>query len=202
MSAGISLVRGCLGSKGVACSLGGSPQEVGSHVIETIGRKSEEVATRSNGCDSGRSCDDDATGGDDCGVILGNGSMSHRRGMRSSDDGMVFLTGGNGMLSGCWVTSIDAGKDGGKGMLIGSGVSFIGMGGLYCSIDKYSCQCIPQGTRGSGGDSTHGGSTDGGLGGVGINGGANGDGSTRGGNGILGATGGNGTTSLGRDEDG
>ena len=73
------------------------------------------------------------------------------------------------------------------------------IGGSYCSIDKYSRRCDPQGTKGSGGVSTRGGSTGGGLGGVGINGGAKGDGSTKGGDGILG---GNGMTSLGRDEDG
>ena len=79
------------------------------------------------------------------------------------------------------MTGTDVGKDGGKGMLTGSGVSFIGTGGLYCSIDKYSQQCSPHGTRGSGGVSTQGGSIGGRLGGVGMNGGANGDGSTRGG---------------------
>jgi len=75
-------------------------------------------------------------------------------------------------------------------------------GGSYCSMDEYSCQCDPQGTRGSGGVATRGGSTDGGLGGVGINGGANGDGSTRGGDGTLGTMSGNGTISLGGGDDG
>jgi len=86
----------------------------------------------------GKSCDDDATGGDGCGVILGKGGMSHGRGMESSEEGAVHLTGGNGLLSVCWVTGVDMGRDGGKGTLTGSGVSFIGLGGLYCSIDEYS----------------------------------------------------------------
>jgi len=47
------------------------------------------------------SCDDDATGVYRCGVILGKVGISHGRGMRSSEDGVVFLTGGNGMFSGC-----------------------------------------------------------------------------------------------------
>ena len=48
------------------------------------------------------SCDDDATGGEVCGVILGRGGMSHGRGMRLSKDGtVIFLTGGNGTLSDC-----------------------------------------------------------------------------------------------------
>jgi len=120
--------------------------------------------TGGNVCGSGRSCDDDATGGDDCGVIFGNGGISHGRGMRSSKEGVVHLTGGNGMLSVCWVAGIDVVKDGCKGTLIGSGVSSIGTGGSYCSIDEYSCQCDPQGTRGSSGEATQGGSTGGGLG--------------------------------------
>jgi len=37
------------------------------------------------------------------------------------------------------VTGIDVGKDGGRGTLTGSGVSSIGVGGSYCSIDKYCC---------------------------------------------------------------
>jgi len=32
----------------------------------------------------------------------------------------------------------DMDKDGGNGMLTGSGVSSIGIGGSYCSIDEYS----------------------------------------------------------------
>jgi len=62
------------------------------------------------------------------------------------------------------VTGIDIGRDGGKGTLIGSGVSSIGTGGSYCSIDEYSHQCDPQGTKGSGGDVIQDGSTGGGLG--------------------------------------
>jgi len=83
--------------------------------------------------------DEGVTGGDDCGMILGKGGMSHGRGMRSSEEGAVFLTCGNGMFSDCWVTGTDTGKDGGSSMLTGSGVSLIGTGGSYCSIDEYSC---------------------------------------------------------------
>ena len=53
----------------------------------------------------------------------------------------------------------------------GEGVSLIGTGGWYCSMDEYSCWCDPQGARGSGPE------------GVGMDGGANGDGFTRGGGG-------------------
>jgi len=67
----------------------------------------------------------------------------------------------------------------------GEGVSLIGTGGWYCSIDEYSRRCDPQGTRGSGGVATRGGSRGGGPGGVGMNGGVNGDGSTRGGGGAV-----------------
>ena len=80
------MVRGCLGNKGVV-RLG---------VIETM---------RGNcGGDStgGGNCNEDVTGGDGFKVSLGNGGISHGRGMRSSEEGMViFLTGGNGMPSGC-----------------------------------------------------------------------------------------------------
>jgi len=78
--------------------------------------------------------------------------MSYGRGMRSSDEGVIFLAGGSGMYSCCLV--IDVGKDGGNGMLTGSGVSSIQMGGSYCSIDEYCCRCDSQGTRGSSGDAT------------------------------------------------
>ena len=125
--------------------------------------------------------------------------MSHGRGMRSSEEGAVLLTGGNGTLSVCWVAGADIGNDRGSGTLTGSGVSSIRTGGLYCSIDEYSCRCDPQGTRGSGGDAIWGGSTSGGLGGMGN--GANGDGSIRGGDGTIGTTGGNGMTFLGKDDD-
>ena len=67
----------------------------------------------------------------------------------------------------------------------GVGVSLIGTGGWYCSIDEYSRRCDPQGARGSGGIATQGGFRGGGSGGVGMNGGANGDGSTRGGGGTM-----------------
>ena len=71
-------------------------------------------------------------------MVLGKDGISHGRGMRSSEEGAVLLTGGNGMLSVCWVTGIDIGNDRGSDMLTGSGVSSIGTGGLYCSIDEYS----------------------------------------------------------------
>ena len=53
---------------------------------------------------SGRN-DDEATGGEGCGVSLGNGGMFHGRGIRSSEDGPVIfliggLIGGNGISSG------------------------------------------------------------------------------------------------------
>jgi len=67
----------------------------------------------------------------------------------------------------------------------GEGVSLIGTSGWYCSIDEYSCRCDLQGTRGSGGVVTRGGSRGGGPGGVGMNRGANGDGFTRGGGGTM-----------------
>jgi len=135
------------------------------------------------------------TGGDGCGVFLGNGGMSHGRGMRSSEDGPVtFRIGGNGISSGVGDLFQGAGiigiaplcggdgvSDRGKSIWVGSGVSSIGTGGSYCSIDKYSLRCNPHGTRGSGGDVTRGGCSGGGLGGVGMNGGTNSDESTRGG---------------------
>jgi len=165
-----------------------------------MGGNSDGVATGDGTCGSGKSCDDDATGGNGCGVILGKGGMFHGRGMESSEEGAVHLTGGNGLLSICWVTGIDDGKDRGKGMLTGSGVSSIGTGGSYCSIDEYCRRYDPQGTKGSGGDVTRGGSTNGGLMLVGIW--TNGDRSTRSGNGVLGTTGGSGMPSLGKDDDG
>ena len=135
------------------------------------------------------------TGGDGCGISLGNGGIFHGRGMRSSEDGPVtFLIGGSGISSGVGdlfqgaeITGVaslyggDGVSDGGRSIWVGSGVSSIGTGGLYCSIDEYSLRCDPHGTRGSGGDTTRGGCSGGGLGGVGMKGGANGEGSTRGG---------------------
>jgi len=124
---------------------------------------------------SGRN-DDEATGGDVCRVSLRKGGMSHGRGMRSRDEGpMCFFThgwdGGSGISSGLGdlfhgagiigVASLIGGdgvSDRGKGTLIGLGVSFVGTGGSYCSIDKYCRRCDPQGTKGSGGDATRGGS--------------------------------------------
>jgi len=83
------------------------------------------------------------TGGDGCGVTLGNGGTSHGRGMRSSEDGAVtFLIGGNGISSGvgdlfhgAGITGVaslcggDGVSDGGNGTWVGSGVSSIGTGG-------------------------------------------------------------------------
>ena len=145
------------------------------------------------------------TGDDRCGVSLGNGGMSQGRGIRSSEDRpVIFLIGGNGISSGvgdlfqgAGITGVallcggDGVSDGGRSTWVGSGVSSIGTGGSYCSIDEYSLRCDPHGTRGSGGVTTRGGCSDGGLEGVGINGGANGDGSTRGGVIDFGMTGGN-----------
>jgi len=68
----------------------------------------------------------------------------------------------------------------------GEGVSLIGTGGWYCSMDEYSRRCDPQGAKGSGGVATRGGSRGSGSGGVGMTGGANGDGSARGGGAITG----------------
>jgi len=84
----------------------------------------------------------------------------------------------------------------------GEGVSLIGTSGWYCSIDEYSCRCDPQGTRGSSGVSTRGGSGRGGLGSFGMNGGTNGDGSMMGGIDTLGTTDGNVMSSFGKDGDG
>jgi len=146
------------------------------------------------------SCDKDAMGGDGWYTGCGKGGISHGNGMRSSEEGTVLLTGGKGILS-CFLVAgtdncTDMGKDGGNGMLMGSSVSSIRIGSLYCSIDEYSCQCDPQGTRGSSGDATWGGSTSSGLGGRGM--GTNGKGSMSGG--MFKTTGGSGMTSLGRDE--
>jgi len=115
--------------------------------------------------------------------------------MRSSEDGPVtFLIGGNGISSGVGdlfqgagiigVVSLCSGdrvSDGGKSIWVGSGVSSIGTGNSYCSIDEYSLRCDPHGTRGSSGGVARSGCSGGGLGGIGMSGGANGDGSTRGG---------------------
>jgi len=188
-----TLESGCLGSRGVV-RLG---------VIETMRGWGDCGLTGSGIGSSGRN-DDEATGGDFRGVSLGNGGMFHGRGIRSSDDGPVtFLIGSNGISSGVGdlsqgvgiigVASLCGGdgvSDGGKSMWVGSGVSSIGTGGSYCSIEEYSLRCDPHGTRGSGGDATRGGCSGGGLGGVGINGGANGDGFTRGGVIGFGITGG------------
>jgi len=146
-------------------------------VIKTIRGNSGEGAIGGDVCDSGRSCDDDATGGDSFGVILGKGGMSHGRGIRSSEDRAVRLIGGSGMSSGVGdlfhgagtigVASLVGGdrvNDWGKSTLTGLGVLFIGAGDSYCSIDEYCHRCDPQGTRGSGGDVTWGDSMIGGLG--------------------------------------
>jgi len=163
-------IRGFFGSRGVV-RLG---------VIETIRGNSGGGSTRNGIGSSGRN-DDEATGDDACGVFLWEGVMSQGRGMRSRDEGpMYFFTGGrdggNGISSGVGdlfhgagimgvapLTGGDGVSDGGKSTLTGLGVSSIGAGGSYCSIDKYCCRCDPQGTKGSGGDAIRGGST-GGLG--------------------------------------
>jgi len=69
----------------------------------------------------------------------------------------------------------------------GEGVSLIGTGGWYCSMDEYSRRCNPQGAKGSGGVATRGDSRGGRSGGIGMTGGANGDGSTMGGGAVTGA---------------
>jgi len=131
-------------------------------VIETIRGNLDRGVT---GVGALGRCDDDATGGDDCGVILGNGGISHGRGMRSSEEGAVFLIGGKGISSGVGDLFHGAGimgvasccggdgvSDWGNGMSTGS-LMIMG-GGSYRSIDEYSCRCDPQGTKGSGGVST------------------------------------------------
>jgi len=184
-------------------------------VIETMRGNSDDGLTESGIGSSGRN-DDEATGGDNFGLIFGNGGISHGRGMRSRDEGpMCFFTGdrngGNGISSsvgdlfhGAGITGV-ASLSGGDGVSdwgngISMGLSMIMGGSSYCSIDEYCCQCDPQGTKGSGGDATWGNSTGGGLGWIGNW--TNGDGSARGGDITLGTTGGNGMTSLGRDDDG
>jgi len=165
---GSSSVRGCLGSRGVV-QLG---------VIETMRGNSGEGSTGSGIGSLGRN-DDKATGGDNCGVILWKGGISHGRGMRSRDEGpMCFFTnrwdGGNGISSsvgdlfhGAGMIGVaplcggDRVSDSGNGISVGL-LSILG-GGSYCSIDEYCRRCDPQGTRGSGGDAIWGGSTSGGL---------------------------------------
>ena len=128
----------------------GNRDLVGASVIETIGGSSDEGAAEGDVCGLGRSCDDDATGDDACGAILGKGGISHGRGMRSSEDGAVFLIGGSGISSGIGnlfhgagiigVASLCGGdgvSDWGSGMLVG--LSMIIGSGSYCSIDEYSC---------------------------------------------------------------
>ena len=103
---------------------------------------------------SGRN-DDEVTGGDACRVLFWKGGTSHGRGMRSRDKGPICfftggLNGGNGISSGvgdlfhgAGITGVaplvggDGVSDWGKSMLTRSGISFIGTGGLYCSIDEY-----------------------------------------------------------------
>ena len=118
-------------------------------VIETMRGNSGEGAIGGDTCGLGRSCDDNATGGDDCSVIFGKGGMSHGRGMRSSEDGAVcFLIGGKGISSGVGdlfhrarITGVaslcggDGVSDWGNGISTGSSIT-IG-GGSYCSIDEY-----------------------------------------------------------------
>jgi len=198
-------VRGFFGSKGV----------VWLGVIETMRGNFGDGSTGSGIGSSGRN-DDEMIGGDDCGVIPWKGGMFHGRGIRSRDEGPVYFftggrDGGNGISSGVGdlfhgagmigVASLVGGdgvSDWGKSTLTRSGVSFISTGGSYCSIDEYCHRCNPQGTKGSGGDATWGGST----GDEWVSGWVNGDGSMSGGNGTLGITGGSGITSLGRDDDG
>jgi len=131
-------VRGFFGSKGVV-RLG---------VIETIRGNSGGGPTGSGIGSSGRN-DDEATGGDDCGVIPLKGGISHGRGMRSRDKGPTCffangLDGGNGISSGVGdlfhgagmigIASLIGGdrvSDWGKSTLAGLGISSISAGGLY-----------------------------------------------------------------------
>jgi len=65
----------------------------------------------------------EVTGGDFCGVSLGNGGISHGRGIRSSEDGVViFLTGGIGILSGVGDLFHGAGMTGVASLNGGDGV--------------------------------------------------------------------------------
>jgi len=69
------------------------------------------------------------TGGDSCGASLGNGGMSHGRGMRSSEDGAVnFLIGGNGISSSVGDLFQGAGIMGIASLRGGDGVSDGGKG--------------------------------------------------------------------------
>ena len=68
--------------------------------------------------------DVDLTGGDRCGVSLGNGVMSQGRGIRSSEDGpVIFLIGGNGISSGVGDLFQGAGITGVAPLCGGDGVS-------------------------------------------------------------------------------
>jgi len=137
-------VRGFFGSRGVV-RLG---------VIEMMRGNSGNGSTGGGIGSSGRN-DDEATGGDDRGVIPLKGGTSHGRGMRSRDEGPTYrftggLDGGNGISSGVGdlfhgaemtgVATLNGGdgvSDWGRSMLAGSGVSVMGTGGSYCSIDEY-----------------------------------------------------------------
>jgi len=88
-----------------------------------IGGNSDEGTTGGEVCGSGRSCDDDATGGDGCEEILGNGGISHGRGMRSSEEGAVHLVGGNSISSGVSDLFHGAGITGVAPLSGGDGVS-------------------------------------------------------------------------------
>ena len=144
MDRGSLSVRGFFGSRGVV-RLG---------VNETMRGNSGGGSTEGGIGSSGRN-DDEATGGDDHGVIPLKGGISHGRGMRSRDEGPTYrftggLDGGNGISSGVGdlfhgagmigVAALSGGdgvSDGGRSIFAGSGVSFIGTGGSYCSIDEY-----------------------------------------------------------------
>ena len=73
--------------------------------------------------------DTDLTGGNSCGVSLGNGGIFHRRGMRSSEEGLViFLIGGSGISSGVGDLFQGAGIIGVASLYGGDGVSDRGNG--------------------------------------------------------------------------
>jgi len=110
-------VRGFFGSKGVV-RLG---------VIKTM-RGNSSGGSTGNGIGSSGRNDDEATGGDDRGVIPLKGGISHGRGMRSRDEGPTCfftdgLDGGNGISSGVGDLFHSAGITGVALLIGGDGVS-------------------------------------------------------------------------------
>ena len=117
MDDGSLSVRGFFGSKGVV-RLG---------VIKTM-RGNSSGGSTGNGIGSSGRNDDEATGGDDRGVIPLKGGISHGRGMRSRDEGPTCfftdgLDGGNGISSGVGDLFHSAGITGVALLIGGDGVS-------------------------------------------------------------------------------